>query len=229
MPEHKHAVIFDLDGTLIDSTNLILTTMEHIWQKVYGASPSRESVLKTFGIPLRGAMRQLLDTCDVQPSWSGNSNGDEIIERLLSEYRAFNLDHHDILTKPFENISEVLGELRSRNYLIGIATSKTRHLTIRGLKLCSIEGLIDECVCVEDTTRHKPLPEPILEVLERLKASSENAYYVGDSPHDIIAGRAAKVKTVAALWGPASRSDLERAAPDHFAAIPNDLLSIFHV
>jgi pyrophosphatase PpaX len=95
------------------------------------------------------------------------------------------------------------------------------------LKLCEIDSYIHEAVCLEDTRVHKPKPEPILAALEKLKMPAEQAVYVGDSFHDVAAGRAAGVKTIAAAWGPMPRAELERERPDFIAESMDDLLEIF--
>lgn len=230
---NRRAVLFDLDGTLIDTTGLILKCFDHSWQTICGRTHSREALLGTFGIPLREAMRLLVaasnDASLTANQGVGNQGSDEahLIEQLIFEYRAFNVVNHDLLAKPFDGVETVVRELRSRGYLIGVVTSKSRELAMRGLNLCSLDGLIDEAVFLEDSDRHKPDPMPINVALERLGAHPEAAAYVGDSCHDITAGRAARVRTVAALWGPASRAELEKAQPDLLAEKVDSLLDIF--
>lgn len=152
----------------------------------------------------------------------------DIIEQLLTEYRSYNVANHDVLARPFERTGEVLTELRRRGYVISVVTSKSRELGLRGLRLCSLDGLIDSAVFLEDTDVHKPHPEPILAALHRLNESAQAAAYVGDSRHDMVAARAAGVRTVAALWGPAPRNELERERPDFIAESITDLLEIFN-
>ncbi len=219
----KRAILFDLDGTLVDTTDLILRCFSHCWQTVYGLEHSREALIATFGIPLSEAMRRLTR----EPAIAELAVSDEMIERLLLEYRSFNSVHHDRLAQPFNGTSKVLEELRARGYLIGVVTSKGRELATRGLKLCSLDGLIDAAVFLEDTSIHKPNPEPILAALEKLDTRADCAAYVGDSCHDMIAGRRADVRTIAALWGPYPRTELERERPDHLAESINSLLEIF--
>lgn len=216
------AVLFDLDGTLIDTTNLILDCFDHSWQSVCGLSHSRDALIKTFGMPLREAMRLLLAS-----SRGELERVDETVERLLVEYRSFNIANHDALAVGFAGVHPTVSELRRRGYLIGVVTSKSRELALRGLRLCSLDALIDAAVFLEDTDRHKPGPEPILAALDRLNIPANRAAYVGDSCHDMVAGRAAGVRTVAALWGPMARADLECERPDYLAELPDDLLDIF--
>lgn len=220
----NQTVLFDLDGTLVDTTNLILQCFNHSWQSAVGLVPSRERLVETFGIPLREAMRRLLVHSNETLS---DSVRDALVDRLLSEYRSFNVANHDLLARPFDGARETVSELRERGYRIGVVTSKSRELALRGLKLCGLDQMIDAAIYLEDTSRHKPDPEPIRVALERLNARSEASAYVGDSLHDMEAGRRAGVRTVAAMWGPAPPGALEAAAPDHLAASFHQLLEIF--
>ncbi|HVG22320.1 MAG TPA: HAD-IA family hydrolase [Blastocatellia bacterium] len=227
----KRAVLFDLDGTLVDTTDLILRCFEHSWQNVCGRGHSREALIGTFGIPLRDAMRQLMINVSDFKAASEIEDEVELIDRLLAEYRRFNVANHDGMACAFEGVEQVITELRARGYSIGVVTSKNRELAMRGLRLCSsdmiVGKLIDVAVFLEDTNRHKPHPEPVLAALEKLNARPACSAYVGDSSHDMIAGRLAGVQTVAALWGPFPRSELERERPDYLAESISELLEIF--
>lgn len=226
MPELNtaiQAILFDLDGTLVDTTDLILRCFSHSWQTVCGFEHSRDALIATFGIPLSEAMWRL----SREPNITEMVVNEAMIERLLLEYRSFNVAHHDRLAQPFNDACQVIEELRARGYLIGVVTSKGRELATRGLKLCSLNELIDATIFLEDTSIHKPNPEPVLAALKKLNVPADRAAYVGDSCHDMIAGRRAGVQTVAALWGPYPRAELEREQPDHMAESINSLLEIF--
>jgi pyrophosphatase PpaX len=229
LPTKTRAILFDLDGTLIDSTDLILRCFQHSWETVCGFNHSREALVKTFGTPLRDAMQRLLVAAPTSETegYSDEANH-STIEQLLFEYRSYNMANHDLLARPFERAGEVLSELRRRGYLISVVTSKSRELGLRGLRLFSLDALVDSAVFLEDTTVHKPHPQPILAALHRLREVAEAAAYVGDSRHDIVAARAAGVRSVAALWGPSSRTDLERERPDFVAETITDLLELFN-
>jgi pyrophosphatase PpaX len=222
------AILFDLDGTLIDTTELILYCFNYSWNSVFGRSQSREAYVATMGLPLPAGMRRLLAaTDDLNQAAIGERGTAELVERLLCEYRACNAAHHDRLARKFDGMSEVVAVLRQRGYFTGMVTSKSQAFAIRGLRLCGLAKLMDSCVFMEDTTRHKPEPEPIQLALERLRVSACQAVYVGDSCHDMQSGRAAGVGTVAALWGPVPEAELRNEQPDFLAASPVDLLGMF--
>lgn len=175
-------------------------------------------------------MCRLLNTyqpSDVVDDATSGAADESVIDQLLAAYRTFNAENHDRLARPFEGTGEVLKELRRRGYLIGVVTSKGRDLALRGLRLCSLDGLLDAAVFLEDTEFHKPRPEPIMAALKNLNKTSDATAYVGDSPHDMAAARAAGVLAVGALWGPASRVQLEREKPDLIAESIEDLLCVF--
>jgi pyrophosphatase PpaX len=228
LTDHRQAILFDLDGTLIDTTDLIVQCFHFSWNTVCSFSHSRETLIKTFGMPLRDAMYQLLTAGDPKNDIIGTGSDEQIIEKLLAAYRSFNLSNHDSLARPFRGACDVLKELRRRGYLIAVVTSKSRELGLRGLRLCSLDCLLDSAIFLEDTSFHKPRPEPILAALERLSTRSASAVYVGDSRHDIIAARAAGVRAVAALWGPSPRTELESERPNFVAESITDLLDLFN-
>jgi pyrophosphatase PpaX len=224
----KRVILFDLDGTLIDTTDLILSCFHHCWEKVCGITHPRAALLQTFGMPLKDAMWILVERAnEPRPEPRRDGETSVLIEQLVSEYRTFNLANHDTLARPFLQMRDALVELRNREYALGVVTSKGRDLAVRGLNLCSLADLFDTAVFLEDTNRHKPDPAPVLEALSRLNAPPHRAAYVGDSAHDILAGRRAGVQTIAALWGPGCRNDLEQAMPDCVVSSIGELLEVF--
>ncbi len=225
---HFKAILFDLDGTLIDTTDLILHCFNHSWQTVCDRIHSRETLIATMGIPLKDAMRRLLATLDdLCLERIGEARTEDLIEQLLTEYRACNRANHDRLARPFNGVGDALSRLCRQGRKIGVVTSKSREFALRGLRLCSLFEVLDVIVCMEDTERHKPHPAPLHLALEQLHLAPHQAAYVGDSRHDMKAGRAAGVQTVAALWGPVPKSELEQEQPDFAAERPADLLEIF--
>jgi pyrophosphatase PpaX len=202
MPPHtsRLALLFDLDGTLIDSIGLLLASMEHAFAG-HPRVPTRAQWTAGIGTPLRA---QLAEWCD----------DDVQVDALVERYREFQGVHLESLTTLYPGVRELLDWARGLGHATGIVTSKGRGMTGRSLRHVGIAGHFDTIVTYEDTDRHKPGPEPVHFALARLGIAPERAIFVGDSPHDMHSGRAAGVKTAAALWGPFTREELLPASPD---------------
>jgi pyrophosphatase PpaX len=196
------AALFDFDGTLVDTTDLIYQSMRHAAGEVLGREISREVLMANVGQPLPRQM-ELLSA--------------EHAEALLDSYRLHNEENHDALIKEFPGVEESLARLRSAGVRVAVVTSKRRFSVDMALKTFPGLGeVVDQWVMMEDTTEHKPRPEPLLKGLELLgKIPKEEAAYVGDSPFDVAAAKAAGVRSVAVSWGAFSEDALRAAEPDH--------------
>jgi pyrophosphatase PpaX len=213
-------VLFDLDGTLVDTTELILESFAWTFDHhLPGRCPSRDTLVHTFGRSLPAVLRELAAEHDVD-------DPDRLASRMLGTYRDFQLEQHDTLIKPFPGVSEMLRELRARGCRLGLVTSKREGFARRGLSLFGLEPLFEIAVFHDDTSRHKPEPEPLLLAAERGGLAPSDVVYVGDSIHDVAAGRAAGMRTVSVLWGPFERAALERAGPDAMVERPEDLVDL---
>ena len=205
--------LFDLDGTLIDSVELILRSYRHTAQVHLGFVPPDEVWLKGMGTPLR---RQL----------EGLSSDAVLVEAMLQTYREYNLEHHDALVKEFPGARRAVESLHRLGVRLGVVTSKLRSSALRGLAVCGMEEMFSVVVGMDDVERHKPDPAPVLLALERLGADAQETIFIGDSPHDLAAGRAAGVATGAALWGPIARALLEPFEPDFWLSQPEDIVTL---
>ena len=206
-------VLFDLDGTLLDSIELILASYRHTLMAHRGAVPPEEVWIEGLGTPLRVQSRKF-------------TNAPAEIDAMVETYRGHNLANHDAMVSAFPGIREVITRLRDRGYKLGIVTSKNRSSTLRGLARAGLDGQFDVLVTADDVDKPKPDPEPVHRALEQLGAEPGEAVFVGDSPHDISAGRAAGVATAAVLWGPFRREDLSPSQPDHWIEQPTQLLEM---
>ena len=196
------AALFDFDGTLVDTTELIYQSMRHAAGEVLGREDlPREVLLANVGQPLPRQM-ELLDA--------------ERAEALLESYRLHNNEHHDSLIGEFPGVEGSLARLRSGGVKIAVVTSKRLPSVEMALKRFPRLGeVVDRFVTMEDTEEHKPHPDPLLMGLELLGVHKEEAAYVGDSPFDVAAAKAAGVKSVAVSWGAFSEDTLRSAEPDH--------------
>lgn len=207
------AILFDLDGTLIDSIGLILSSYHHTLA-VHGFPPVTDAEwLAGVGTPLRVQLRR----------WA---NSPEEMDRLVATYRSHNLAHHDAMVRPYAEIVPLVRRIRARGYRTGIVTSKNQEGTRRGLRLVGLEAEMEVLVCADSVTHPKPHPEPVLRGMELLGSRPEETLFVGDSIHDLHSGRAAGARTGAVLWGPFPRIALEAGQPDYWLERPADLESL---
>jgi pyrophosphatase PpaX len=146
---------------------------------------------------------------------------------MVNTYRTYNLAHHDALVKPYEGIVEEVRALKSAGKRLALVTSKLKDGAMKGLTLVGLDRAFDALVGADAVTNPKPHPEPVLKALELLGAPAEGAVFVGDSRHDLECGRAAGVKTAAALWGPFDRAHLADLAPDYWLEKPDDLRHLY--
>jgi pyrophosphatase PpaX len=197
------ALLFDLDGTLADSIALLLASFHHTFDAHQIPAPPDAEWIAGIGTPLITQMRFFVPT-------------EELAQQMILTYREFQRTHHDEMLREFEGVGDTLALLKSRGHPTALVTSKSNDLAHRALTWLHLTDHIDVVVGVDSTERHKPDPEPVLHALDALGSTPDNALFLGDSPHDIAAGNAAGVTSVAALWGPFSRRVLEQASPTHF-------------
>jgi pyrophosphatase PpaX len=206
-------VLFDLDGTLIDSGSIILASMQHAVQTVLGREIAKEELAATVGGQGLVAQMQALDA----------DRADELVEA----YRMHNDPLHDTL-EGFDGMPEVLGQLDAEGRKLGIVTAKRRRTVALALERFPWLGEhVDVVVTHEDTERHKPEPDPVLTAVQRLEARPSEAAYVGDSPFDIRAAKGAGAFAVAVGWGGIHSDDrLLAEEPDAFVQAPEELLDV---
>ena len=205
--------LFDLDGTLIDSIPLIMESFRHTMRTHLGAVPDDTAWRAGFGTPLRPQLRKF-------------ARDDDHASQMVDTYRAYTDAHHDRLTKSYAGIDGALATLRDAGVQLAIVTSKTHALARRGLVRCGLNDYFGVLIGADDVQEHKPHPAPVLAALVRLSADPEDTVFIGDSPHDIEAGRAAGVRTAAALWGPFPREALAQASPHHWLAEPAGIAAL---
>ncbi|MEC4175010.1 HAD-IA family hydrolase [Adlercreutzia sp. R7] len=194
-------VLFDADGTLIDTYDIILASMRYTINDVLGCDLPDEALMAGVGTPLYDQML-------------GFAEGDEALaEHLLSTYREHNVAVHDASVRAFPDTRAALERLRAAGVPMGVVTSKRHALAQRGLDMGGIGDLFDVLIAPDDWPEHKPAPGPILRACELMGLDASHCLYVGDSPFDMQAGNAAGCATVAALWGMFPREALAAENP----------------
>ena len=208
--------LFDLDGTIIDSIELILRSYRHTMALHRCNEPPRPDDLwiKGLGTPLWAQFGEITED-------------KEEIEAMVQTYRTYNLTHHDALVKPYEGVVDEIRRLKDSGKRLGVVTSKLRDGAMRGLRISGLDEAFDIVIGCDDITHSKPHPEPVLKAVDELGVKHAETVFVGDSRHDMESGRAAGVKTAAVLWGPFDRAHLAHLSPDFWLEKPQDLRELY--
>ena len=211
-------VLFDLDGTVVDTVDLIRQSFRYATRRVLQRELPDREIMAHVGQPLMAQMQQL---------------SAEHAQELYDVYREHNHRVHDQLIRSYEGVEAALQALRAAGRRLGLVTSKSTDTTDMAFRAVGLRDLFDVVVTASDTEVHKPSPEPLLLCLRRLTAPAPDALldpsaaiYVGDSPYDIQAGKAAGMATAAVTWGIFAREDLQRADPDFVLERPEDIVSV---
>jgi pyrophosphatase PpaX len=209
----KTALLFDLDGTLVDTVELIMRSMEFAFSDFDRTRPTREQWLLGLGITLRNQMAQ----------WARTP---EELDWLVARYRVYQSEYQDRMTVPYPGVTEVLDELHARGHPMALVTSKYHALATKVLRHVRYTAHFDAVVGGDSIENPKPHPEPVHKALADLRHTGGRAIFVGDSPHDIRSGNDAGIETAAAMWGPFTREQLADSTPTHWLTRIHDLPAI---
>ena len=205
-------VLFDLDGTLVDSGAMILASLRHATRTVLAREIPDEELLALVGGPGLQAEMRALDA----------RRADELVRC----YREHNEPLHDAL-QPCDGVLDVVDELQRQGRRLGIVSAKRRKTIDLAFAVLPLRDYFDVVVSADDTELRKPRPEPVLHALAILGVEPVDAAYVGDSPFDVQAAKAAGVHAVAVAWGGIhSRERLAREQPDALVERPRELLDV---
>ena len=200
-------VLFDLDGTLVDSGAIILGSFHHATETVLQRRFPDEQIMAQVGGSNLAEQMQLL--------------APDRVDELVRVYRDHNDPQYSELAC-FDGIVDVLASLKREGRRLGVVSAKRKPTVQRVFDGAGVGAYFDVVVGSDDTERHKPHPEPVLKALELLEAQPHEAAYVGDSPFDVAAARAAGVYAVAVGWGGIHR--VEDA--DAVVEAPEELLGV---
>lgn len=211
MNTQVNTILFDLDGTLIDTNELIISSFLHVLGNYYPDRYKREDVLPFMGPTLR----ETFETINLEKA-----------EEMIEAYREFNISNHDLLVKEFPGVFETVRTLKEEGYKIGIVTTKVMKTVKMGLALTNLDQFFDVVVALDHVQKPKPDPEPILKALELLDSKPEETIMVGDNSHDIQGGKNAGTLTAGVAWSAKGREFLEGYHPDYMLTNMADLLDI---
>ena len=190
-------VVFDLDGTLVDTIGLIVASYQHATETVLGQAWDARRIRSYIGRPLIECFRE---------------GAPDHADALFAAYTEWN-EAHPHLIAPYAGVDRMLARLHSAGVRVAVATSKRREPALMALERCGIAGLVPVLVTMEDTDVHKPRPEPLLLALDRAGGVVTSAAYVGDAAVDLRAARAAAMPGVGVTWGAGEREAIEAERP----------------
>lgn len=195
-----NTLLFDLDGTLINTNELIIASFQHTLDSFYPKKYGRDDIIKFIGEPLDTSFRR------VNP---------EKVEDMVEAYRAHNIEHHDLLVTEYPHVRETIEKLSHEGYRLAIVTTKVWKTVAMGLELTGLKPFFETVVTIDDVKKPKPDPEPVLLALSELGSSPEEALMIGDSPSDIESGRRAGTKTIGVSWSIKGEAMIREANPDY--------------
>ncbi|WP_240374430.1 pyrophosphatase PpaX [Bacillus piscicola] len=204
-----NTVLFDLDGTLINTNDLIIASFEYVLDKYAPGRYSREDIIHFIGPPLTDSFQE------VDP---------ERAEEMIALYQKHNLAHHHDLLKEYEGVTDTVKELYDHGYKLGIVTTKRKQSALLGIKEAGLAPYFPVVVTFDDVDHVKPNPEPINLAMDQLRSDPGNTLMVGDSPHDILDGKNAGVQTAGVAWTIKGESSLASLEPDFMLRTMPDLL-----
>lgn len=205
-------ILFDYDGTLMDTDEIIIDAWQYTYRKMTGKELSVEEILESFGEPLRETMMKY---------FTG-----EPLEEAIEIHRRHQTDTYLERLEMFPGMRELTLELKEKGYKLAVVTSRRTPTTIMGLEKFQLMDAFDCIVTADDTVTHKPEPEPAIFAMEKLDSRPEETIMVGDTVMDIGCGQAAGVKTVMATWALAAQKDLGGMVPDYRINAAEELWSV---
>lgn len=211
MTKEINALLFDFDGTLLDTNELIIQTFIAVLGEHFPGRFEREDILHFIG----PSLKQTFESIDAERA-----------AELTAQYLAVNAQLHDELVTEYDGVTETLRLLKARGLKMAIVSTKRSANIKRGLKLMGIEEVFEEIISLDEVQNPKPDPEPILLALEKLEALKEEALMIGDNYHDIEGGKNAGVRTAGVAWSIKGEAFLASCEPDYMLQHISDLLKL---
>ncbi|MBB3129807.1 pyrophosphatase PpaX [Paenibacillus rhizosphaerae] len=205
-------VLFDLDGTIIDTNELIISSFMHVLEKHIPTPLTREVIIPKMGMTLEQQLQFF--------------SGSEDVTHFHKAYRTYNDAHHDEMVQPFPHVLEVIEELHRRGITMGVVTTKNKPGTFRVLEMFGLDKYMKAVVTVMDVEHPKPHPEPVLTAIRQLGADPAATLMVGDSPVDIQSAKAAGARSAGVAWSLKGEKVLREYNPDYILHDMTDLYSL---
>lgn len=207
-----NTILFDLDGTLLNTNELIDASFKHTF-RTYNYVFTDEEIQSFNGPPLMETFTK------IDPKRAKD---------MIQTYRAFNIKHHDAYVELFPNVMETIQHLAEEDVQMAIVTNKSRKVVFMGLELTGLSHYFfpNRVVTLDDITHPKPHPESVIQAMKALKGVARSTLMVGDNYHDIQAGQRAGVQTAGVSWSAKGRNFLQQYNPTYMLDDMKDLLHI---
>ncbi|MFN4111387.1 MAG: HAD family hydrolase [Ignavibacteria bacterium] len=204
MKKYK-GIIFDIDGTLTSTNELIFATFNHIAQKYEGRTYSEQEIISMFGPTEDVILKEKF-------------NGEKFKE-VYEEYYKFYRENHPRMADLYPGIVDILKELKQKRICTSIFTGKGRKTTEITLEILGIKNFFDMIVTGDDVINHKPSPEGILKFLKEFNLKKDEVLMVGDSIADIMAANEAGIDIASVVWDSYAKEDVIKLNPLHFETV----------
>lgn len=204
-------ILFDLDGTLLDTNELIIQSFQHTYKKHLNKEMPRDKIIQSFGEILQHTMEREFGEC---------------CEEALHTYRNFQLSNFYHYITMHAGVQEALKFLYEKDYKLGVVTSRLNESALKGLKHFDLDVYFGSIIGADDTDRHKPDPTPAFMALEELDGKPQEAMMVGDSPYDVRCGKNAGMTTVAVGWSALPREMYMQHDPDYVVESMEELVAL---
>lgn len=209
------AVLFDLDGTTVDTNELIIETLQHVLRDHCSMEVTREEIIPQMGGPLS----------DQFCYFTGQTEVDE----LVAAYREYNRKRHDEMVQLFPGVLEVVQQLYAKELQLGIVTTKVRMTTERALRMFGLYPYMKTIVTFDDVRHPKPHPEPVEKAMAALRVRPEETLMVGDSPADIGSANAAGAISVGVAWSLKGEQVLRDSGARHIIHAMTELYDLCEI
>ena len=203
-------ILFDLDGTLIDTNKIILASFQHTFEQ-YDMQFTTEELIQFNGPPLRDTFYNI----DAKKA-----------EEMIETYRKHNIEHHDAYVTAFPYAVDVVRKLSQQGFKLGIVTTKMRPTVTMGLSLTGLDQYFDTVITYDDVDHPKPHPQPVQIAMEQLGATIDSTLMIGDSSQDIESGQRAQVATAGVSWTLKGKDYLQSLQPTYMLEDMRDVLTI---
>lgn len=204
-------ILFDFDGTLVDTNDLIITALNESSRHFLGRDLTQEDLNSILGKYLDDQMKYL---------------SPEYYKEMVLFYKTYYKEHQFAMIKEFPGIRQMLSDLKELGCKIAIVSAKGRGGIEQGLSHFGLADFIDVIISAYDIQNNKPHPEPALKAMKALGAAACETILVGDSPYDILCGKNAEIKTALVDWTIFPKDDLLNLKPDYVLMSASDLVNI---